>query len=425
MTFFEKITLLYQTQNSHWVKHWRDKSWFDTAIEYTTKIIASIMSLIISLSMAIVLLGGPSAPLLFQLIITYVVLCLLMKGSIYKTKDPVITWPYIHAIISLATFLLAHILPSSLMLYGLYVAIITMHSILLMTLKSLKLPHRQHMAISAQTKENITVFTLLFIASLPWVKASLLQTLVIPAPLLVAGIAFLTWVSMQVILWYKGAQREAYSHLPSIPGFITLAILGSFFGLAPLAISPLLQVAGLYVGLRLISIIAHTLHPIWNQAWLMDSMIDQQKQPTNLHFNLIYCFIAHLGALILSIASLHLAFTEPKRYFTNIIAHCQFLGTRLWHFLYLQVVTPIARHCYSDKETQLFAEYRGSASFDTQPKSLPGIKITVTGSKEQVNKIAAWEKAELITNNTSYRCINDSTTTTAYLALFPTSFYMK
>lgn len=151
---------------------------------------------------------------------------------------------------------------------------------------------------------------------------------------------------------------------------------------------------GLFLFLVFTTILEQRLVDIWENLWLMDTMIDENKQIKNLHFNFLYCLIAHTGGLVFRVADLMCAFTDPYQYIQNIWAHAKFLAIRTWHFFYLQVVNRISSLISDDKTVQAYALYTDKWTFNNTGPT-PTIQVH-TISANYFEKIKAWECADTV-----------------------------
>lgn len=150
----------------------------------------------------------------------------------------------------------------------------------------------------------------------------------------------------------------------------------------------------LFLFLVITTILEQRLVDIWEKLWLMDTMIDENKQIKNLHFNFLYCLIAHTGGLVFRVADLMGAFTDPYQYIQNIWAHAKFLAIRTWHFFYLQVVNRISSLISDDKTVQAYALYTDKWTFNNTGPT-PTIQVH-TISANYFEKIKAWECADTV-----------------------------
>ena len=291
---------------------------------------------------------------------------------------------YIANIIACYTIslILAATVPSSIMPYAIYTALLFICglSACLMNNKNTQIP----LFILA------FCFTLLFLSNLP-LTPILLSALGMSAPLLVATVTGSTLLCLLILPspHKRLDQQQTIDLIAWHFGFIMLTAVGTLFdlhhtwfslvgktvfyelGLAPL--SPLIQATALYLSLALISMAVKDLSIVWDKLWLMDTMIDEKHQVKNLHFNILYCLIAHLGALVLRTANLYHAFTNPQQYIKNIGAHCQFLGSRIWHFFY----PPIANCMSKDKTAQACVLYRTEKQPETQKYTPPTTHVNM------------------------------------------------
>jgi hypothetical protein len=402
MSIFARVSALLNHQKKRY-----DADFFRALIISCSILIfdaTAICLFLVTVNILLVSAASLPAPLLVFLPISYFVIGLALEVYTDVTPDQATTnfWMRHVMLINycMSLFWLS-VLPSSILSYVVY------GSLMLVCATSLALTHRLKCdKETAQMELAMTagIFTFLFLAHLP-ITPMLLSTAVIPAPLLVATIALCAWLS---ILIFAPPQpvfgKQATSRIPAfylgilmLTGILTfcgLPSLGIFGNWALASLSPLAQSTTLFFFLIFANGAAAHIGRIWDKLWLMDSMIKKNHQVQNLHFNYLYCLIAHLGALVFSVANLHNAFTNPVQYIQRIGAHCQFLAIRTWHFFYLHLINPIESCLYTDKTVTAFAAYRTRWEFMNEADAAPTIRVTTT-NKEAFEAIQQWEQAEI------------------------------
>jgi len=389
---------------NHQKKHY-DADFFRALIISCSTLIfdaTAICLFLVTVNILLVSAASLPVPLLVILPISYFVIGLALDVYTGITPDQATTKFWMRHVMlinyCMSLFWLS-VLPSSILSYVVY------GSLMLVCATSLALTHRLKCnTVQIGIAMFAGIFTFLFLAHLP-ITPMLLSTAVIPAPLLVATIALCAWLSILIFAPPQPVFRKQvtsstpafYLGILMLTGILTfcgLPSLGIFGNWALASLSPLAQSTTLFFFLIFANSAATHIGRMWNKLWLMDSMIKENDQVQNLHFNYLYCLIAHLGALVFSVANLYTAFTNPVQYIQRIGAHCQFLAIRTWHFFYLHLVNPIESCLYTDKTVTAFAAYRTRWEFMNEADAAPTIRVTTT-NEEAFEAIQKWEQAEI------------------------------